>query len=173
MALLHSDRMQHLQYRRTNGKEESDMQQLVMVIDDALAVRTILDTCLRRAGYEVKSFEDGVQAFMQREAGRTPYTHFLPSEWRTNIMSSSRLEHTIQTTNTYIIDAESAAEQARLIDQEMLLTAATGGPLAEQSEERLDDIHDVLDVGCGPGGWVRAVAQTYPQMQITGIDISD
>src|SRR5713226_6696853 len=64
MALLHSDRMQHLQYRRTNGKEESDMQQLVMVIDDALVVRTILDTCLHRAGYEVKSFEDGVQALL-------------------------------------------------------------------------------------------------------------
>ena len=38
------------------------MRQLVMVIDDALVVRTILDTCLRRAGYEVKCFEDGLQA---------------------------------------------------------------------------------------------------------------
>jgi twitching motility two-component system response regulator PilG len=38
------------------------MQPLVMVIDDALVVRTILDTCLRRAGYEVECFEDGVQA---------------------------------------------------------------------------------------------------------------
>ena len=33
-----------------------------MVIDDSLVIRTILQTCLRRAGYEVKSFEDGVQA---------------------------------------------------------------------------------------------------------------
>jgi DNA-binding response OmpR family regulator len=40
------------------------MQQLVMVIDDALVVRMILDTCLHRAGYEVKSFEDGVQALL-------------------------------------------------------------------------------------------------------------
>jgi twitching motility two-component system response regulator PilG len=38
------------------------MSQLVMVIDDALVVRAILDTCLRRAGYEVKCFEDGLQA---------------------------------------------------------------------------------------------------------------
>ena len=38
------------------------MRQLVMVIDDSLVVRTILDTCLRRAGYQVKSFEDGLQA---------------------------------------------------------------------------------------------------------------
>ena len=35
---------------------------MVMVIDDSLVVRTILNTCLRRAGYEVKGFEDGLQA---------------------------------------------------------------------------------------------------------------
>lgn len=33
-----------------------------MVIDDALVVRTILEICLRRVGYQVTSFEDGVQA---------------------------------------------------------------------------------------------------------------
>jgi twitching motility two-component system response regulator PilG len=38
------------------------MTKLVMVIDDSLVVRTILDTCLRRAGYEVIYFEDGLQA---------------------------------------------------------------------------------------------------------------
>jgi twitching motility two-component system response regulator PilG len=38
------------------------MSRLVMAIDDALVVRAILDTCLRRAGYEVKCFEDGLQA---------------------------------------------------------------------------------------------------------------
>jgi twitching motility two-component system response regulator PilG len=34
----------------------------VMVIDDSLVIRKILETCLRRAGYEVKSFSDGVEA---------------------------------------------------------------------------------------------------------------
>ena len=38
------------------------MATFVMVIDDALVVRVILDTCLRRAGYEVRCFEDGLQA---------------------------------------------------------------------------------------------------------------
>ena len=38
------------------------MTTFVMVIDDALVVRAILDTCLRRAGYEVRCFEDGLQA---------------------------------------------------------------------------------------------------------------
>ena len=36
----------------------------VMVIDDSMVIRKILQTCLRRAGYEVKSFEDGVQALL-------------------------------------------------------------------------------------------------------------
>lgn len=38
------------------------MNQLVMVIDDSLVIRKIVQTCLRRAGYEVKSFPDGVEA---------------------------------------------------------------------------------------------------------------
>ena len=33
-----------------------------MVIDDSLVIRKILETCLHRAGYEVKSFPDGVEA---------------------------------------------------------------------------------------------------------------
>lgn len=37
------------------------MSRLVLVIDDSLIVRAILDTCLRRAGYEVKCFADGLQ----------------------------------------------------------------------------------------------------------------
>ena len=43
-------------------KAMEQMRRLVMVIDDSLVVRTILDTCLRRSGYEVKCFEDGLQA---------------------------------------------------------------------------------------------------------------
>ncbi len=38
------------------------MAAFVMVIDDALVIRKILDICLRRAGYEVRCFEDGIQA---------------------------------------------------------------------------------------------------------------
>ena len=38
------------------------MSTFVMVIDDSLTIRKILEICLRRAGYQVKSFEDGVQA---------------------------------------------------------------------------------------------------------------
>ncbi len=38
------------------------MNQFVMVIDDSLVIRKIVETCLRRAGYEVKCFPDGVEA---------------------------------------------------------------------------------------------------------------
>ena len=38
------------------------MNQLVMVIDDSLVIRKIVETCLHRAGYVVKSFPDGVEA---------------------------------------------------------------------------------------------------------------
>ena len=39
------------------------MSTLVLVIDDSLVVRKILETCLGRAGYEVKSFPGSVEVF--------------------------------------------------------------------------------------------------------------
>jgi twitching motility two-component system response regulator PilG len=38
------------------------MSKLVMVIDDSTTVRKIVETCLGREGFEVKSFADGVEA---------------------------------------------------------------------------------------------------------------
>ena len=38
---------------RHTTREESNMNQLVMVIDDSLVIRKIVETCLRRAGYHV------------------------------------------------------------------------------------------------------------------------
>ncbi len=48
---------------RVDGRKGvSEMDQFVMVIEDSPTVRKILEICLRRAGYEVKSFQDGVEA---------------------------------------------------------------------------------------------------------------
>jgi len=46
------------------GREREDtyMSKLVMVIDDSATVRKIVETCLRREGFDVKSFPDGVEA---------------------------------------------------------------------------------------------------------------
>lgn len=73
--------------------------------------------------------------------------------------------------NSYIIDAEASAEMARLLDQDQLLTQQMGGLFSERSL-RLEGIQDVLDVACGPGGWVMSLAEDYPTIEATGIDIS-
>ncbi len=74
--------------------------------------------------------------------------------------------------NTYIIDTEDAAEMARLLDQDMLVTRSMGGLFPERSPN-LKGIHDILDVACGPGGWVLSIAREYPDREVTGIDISE
>src|SRR6266567_4727417 len=43
-------------------KEDTRMSKLVMVIDDSLTVRKIVETCLGREGFYVKGFSDGVEA---------------------------------------------------------------------------------------------------------------
>jgi SAM-dependent methyltransferase len=45
-----------------------------------------------------------------------------------------------------------------------------GGLLTERSD--LSDIHYVLDIGCGPGGWVQELAFRYSDIEVVGIDIS-
>jgi ubiquinone/menaquinone biosynthesis C-methylase UbiE len=72
--------------------------------------------------------------------------------------------------NTYFIDAENVAEMARLMNQDRLMTKSMGGLFPERSD--LSNIHNILDIACGPGGWVLDVARTYPEMQVMGIDLS-
>jgi SAM-dependent methyltransferase len=72
--------------------------------------------------------------------------------------------------NTYLNDPESGGEMARLLDQDRTLTAAMGGLLPERDD--IEHMHDVLDVACGPGGWVQELAFSYPHLEVTGIDIS-
>ena len=72
--------------------------------------------------------------------------------------------------NAYIIDVESAAELARLLHQERHLTKSMGGLLAEQTD--IEDMHDILDIACGPGGWALEVADRYTHIKVVGIDIS-
>lgn len=72
--------------------------------------------------------------------------------------------------NTYLNDAENAAEMARLIQQDLLITAQMGGLLPERPD--FTNISRVLDIACGPGGWVQEVASAYPHIEVIGIDIS-
>src|SRR6266700_7789109 len=73
--------------------------------------------------------------------------------------------------NTYVIDAEDAAEMARLVKQDRLLTEGMGGVFPENAH--LSGVNDILDIGCGPGGWVLDVAFEYAKVNVVGIDISE
>jgi ubiquinone/menaquinone biosynthesis C-methylase UbiE len=67
------------------------------------------------------------------------------------------------------MDQENAMEMARLLLQDRVITQAMGGLLPDSLDA--DGISQVLDIACGPGGWVLEVAQTYPQMEVTGVDL--
>ncbi len=76
-------------------------------------------------------------------------------------------------TGNYYILGDSQAEGVHLIEQDRNFTTSMGGLLPEQSEETIARIHTVLDVACGPGGWVLGMAQAHRDMHVTGIDISN
>src|SRR5437763_15879040 len=76
-----------------------------------------------------------------------------------------------RTKNWYIL-GDSSTEGVHLIEQDVNFNTSMGGLLPEQSQESLSHIHHVLDIACGPGGWALEVAQAYPHMQVTGVDIS-
>jgi SAM-dependent methyltransferase len=74
--------------------------------------------------------------------------------------------------NTYVFDPESPAELARLIHQDRLTTREMGGPLVGLTEQEIAGLRNVLDLACGPGGWVLDVAFEHPDFEVAGIDIS-
>src|SRR5204863_2086844 len=72
----------------------------------------------------------------------------------------------------YYLLGDSNAEMVQLIESDRYFTKSMGGFLPEQPEQILSRLHDVLDIACGPGGWVLELAQAFPDMQVTGLDIS-
>jgi ubiquinone/menaquinone biosynthesis C-methylase UbiE len=71
----------------------------------------------------------------------------------------------------YIADSETVTEMMRLLEQDVLLTCKVSGLLPPGVDPAL--IHEVLDIGCGPGGWVLELAKAYPHLHVTGIDSSE
>ena len=71
---------------------------------------------------------------------------------------------------SYVIDAESASEMARLMHQDHLMTERMGGLFPPTLD--LSQVHDVLDLACGPGTWVLEVAYANPEIEAVGLDIS-
>lgn len=73
--------------------------------------------------------------------------------------------------NDHFIDLESIPELARQMQQSRLITKGMGGLFQERSD--MHAIRSILDIGCGPGGWVIDVAFAYPHIEVMGIDISE
>jgi SAM-dependent methyltransferase len=83
------------------------------------------------------------------------------------------MENDAQKKNTYALNPESPEEMARLINLDRMSTRETGGVFAGLSEQDIAGLHDALDLACGPGGWVLDAALERPEMDVTGVDISN
>src|SRR5437763_13224521 len=71
-------------------------------------------------------------------------------------------------TNTYVFDPESPTELARLINQDRVITQAMGGPLSGVPDP--SRLKNILDLGCGPGGWALDMAFALPDAEVEGMD---
>ncbi len=86
-------------------------------------------------------------------------------------MQSSNNSQKSSSASTYVIsERKKKAEILRLIVQSRMITSAMGGVLPEQPDPGI--FHRVLEIGCGAGGWVLEAAETYPEMNLVGIDIN-
>jgi len=86
-------------------------------------------------------------------------------------MSTSPEPSTNQTQNSYVLGTVGAAEMARLMRQDQLLTQGMGGIFPEKPD--LSQARGILDLACGPGGWVLETAYTYSKAEVVGVDISE
>lgn len=77
--------------------------------------------------------------------------------------------YTLTAQKSYAINVTGVAKTARLIHQSRLFTTALGDLFPAGFD--LAGVRRVLDIGCGPGEWTLDVAQRYPHLEVTGIDL--
>jgi SAM-dependent methyltransferase len=75
--------------------------------------------------------------------------------------------------NGYIFDPDDPTELVRLLNLDRAITASMGGPLAGGIGE-VQPLKHILDLACGPGGWVidAAFALRKQEVEVAGVDIS-
>jgi ubiquinone/menaquinone biosynthesis C-methylase UbiE len=71
----------------------------------------------------------------------------------------------------FVADTESGETMTWLLNFDKIINNGMGGTLAERPD--LSGIKAILDLACGPGGWVLEVARQHPDIEVTGIDISE
>ena len=69
-----------------------------------------------------------------------------------------------------MLAADNATEMARLMNLHHVLAREMGGLFPKHVD--LSNVHHVLDLACGSGGWVLDAAFEYPKVDVTGLDIS-
>ncbi len=86
-------------------------------------------------------------------------------------MSNPATPRREQPSTYFVQDRSNEVELGRLQLQDQMLTTSMGGVLPEQANPTI--FGQVLDVGCGTGGWLMEAAKTYPTMsRLIGVDIS-
>ncbi len=93
-------------------------------------------------------------------------------------MTTPQPTDTPERDNRFVADPNSGETMAWLINADAFLNRGMGGALGEDLSERLSRIYrergapvHILDIACGPGGWVIEVAGEHPEYEVTGIDI--
>src|SRR6266581_4761884 len=77
-----------------------------------------------------------------------------------------------QPSHSYLFDPEDPFELSRLMNLDPLMSRLLGHPLAGLSATHVARLDKVLDLACGPGGWVLDLAFAHRRMQVVGVDIS-
>jgi ubiquinone/menaquinone biosynthesis C-methylase UbiE len=70
----------------------------------------------------------------------------------------------------FVADTESGETMTWLLNFDKIINNGLGGTLAELPD--FSGIKAILDIACGPGGWVLEVAREHPDIKVSGIDIS-
>lgn len=75
--------------------------------------------------------------------------------------------------STYVMQKRSNKDEVtRLSIQDQMITTGMGGALPEQPDPTR--FQQVLDIGCGTGGWLIELAKSHPTVKsLVGVDIND
>jgi ubiquinone/menaquinone biosynthesis C-methylase UbiE len=74
-------------------------------------------------------------------------------------------------TRSVVVGQDDYIELERLSNSTLLVKHSLGGLLPGSSSEDIAHVHNVLEIGCGPGAWSLEMAQVYyGQMRVVGVD---